>query len=386
MSGRGALLFAPLQPVAGGNLAAAKSSSPCMSSIALVVIARDEARCIARCLDSVRERVDQMWVLDTGSLDATPQIARQCGAQVASFDWCDDFAAARNAALALTDCDWRLVLDADEWLESGGAALTGLRRQADAFLGQVCVASAVDAAAAGEQQSLSWLTRVLPRGVSYAGRVHEQPVSALPRRRLELRLGHDGYRPAQMARKGARNLLLLTEALREHPDDAYLHYQLGKDHEVHGRFSQAEPCFAHADRLADAHEPWRHDLLVRHLFTMKKLRRFEAALALARSKLASWAHSPDFFFALGDVLLDWAGAEPARAHELLPMVRDSWQQAVAIGENPALADTVHGRGSYLACHNLAVLHAALGQQAQARYWRELGAASRQPAHQASRLN
>ncbi|MEO7852343.1 MAG: glycosyltransferase, partial [Rubrivivax sp.] len=207
-----------------------------MSSIALVVIARDEARCIARCLDSAREWVDQMWVLDTGSLDATPHIARQRGAQVAGFAWCDDFAAARNAALALTDCDWRLVLDADEWLESGGEALAALRRQPDAFLGQVCVASAVDAAAAGEQQSLSWLTRVLPRGVRYAGRVHEQPISALPRRRIDLRLGHDGYQPAQMVRKGARNLLLLNKALREYPDDAYLHYQLGKDHEVHGRF------------------------------------------------------------------------------------------------------------------------------------------------------
>ena len=40
------------------------------------------------------------------------------------------------------------------------------------------------------------------------------------------------------------------------------------------------------------------------------------------------------------MLLDWAVAEPVRAAELLPMVQDSWQQAVAIGENPLLPDTV----------------------------------------------
>jgi len=78
------------------------------------MIARDEARCIERCLDSVRAHVDAMLVLDTGSRDATPEIARRAGARVAHFGWCDDFAAARNAALRAADADWALVLDADE--------------------------------------------------------------------------------------------------------------------------------------------------------------------------------------------------------------------------------------------------------------------------------
>ena len=67
-----------------------------MSSIALVMIARNEARCIARCLDSVRGCVDEMWVLDTGSADATAAIAQAHGARVAPFVWCDDFARATH--------------------------------------------------------------------------------------------------------------------------------------------------------------------------------------------------------------------------------------------------------------------------------------------------
>src|SRR4051794_7642346 len=86
-----------------------------MAKVALVMIARDEARCIERCLASVRAHVDEMLVLDTGSTDGTPELARCAGARVASFAWCDDFAAARNAALVLADADWSLVLDADEW-------------------------------------------------------------------------------------------------------------------------------------------------------------------------------------------------------------------------------------------------------------------------------
>jgi len=74
-----------------------------MNRIALVMIVRDEARSLARCLVSACPWVDEMIVLDTGSVDATPEIARRIGARVERFDWCDDFAAARNAALALTD-------------------------------------------------------------------------------------------------------------------------------------------------------------------------------------------------------------------------------------------------------------------------------------------
>ncbi|MGS0758232.1 glycosyltransferase, partial [Roseateles sp. GG27B] len=87
-------------------------------TICLVVIARDEAPHITRLLRSVQPWVDHMLVLDTGSLDDTPALAAACGARVERFRWCDDFAAARNAALAIADADWHLVLDADEWLIS----------------------------------------------------------------------------------------------------------------------------------------------------------------------------------------------------------------------------------------------------------------------------
>ena len=160
----------------------------CRPALALVLIARDAARCLESCLRSATGAVDEMWVLDTGSVDDTPAIARRCGAGVVQGRWRDDFAAARNAALALTDCDWRLVLDADEWIGGGAHALQSWRRDPTPRLGLLRVSSLVDEAAAGVQHAPSWLPRLLPRGVTYAGRVHEQPLSALPRQRLDLRV------------------------------------------------------------------------------------------------------------------------------------------------------------------------------------------------------
>ena len=89
------------------------------------MIVKNEARSLARCLDSVAPWVDKMIVLDTGSTDDTIAIARAHGAEVYERRWTNDFAAARNAALAHSDADWNLVLDADEWLTSGGEIPAG---------------------------------------------------------------------------------------------------------------------------------------------------------------------------------------------------------------------------------------------------------------------
>jgi len=340
----------------------------------LVMIVRDEARCLERCLASARSWVDGIVVLDTGSVDATVEIARRQGARVAHFDWIDDFAAARNAALAESDAAWRLVLDADEWIVEGGESLAGLRPEEPAFIGQVRVASLFDAIGGGVAEAPSWLPRLLPRGVSYKGRIHEQPESALPRRRLPLVIAHDGYLDSQKEAKAGRNQRLLGLALEAEPGDAYLHYQLGKDLELGARFAEAEPHYSIALDRCEPQAGWRHDLVLRTLYTLKRLGRFEAATALAEVEMPRWPGSPDFFFTLGDLLLEWAAARPELAGRLLPTIESSWLRAIEIGEQPGLQDTVRGRGSFLAAHNLAVLHAGLGADAEAARWREREAA------------
>ena len=87
-----------------------------MSKLSGCMIVKNEAERLSNCLQSLQGAVDEVIVLDTGSTDKTPQIAKQWGAKVYSYQWCDDFAAARNAALQYVTGDWVLVLDADEKL------------------------------------------------------------------------------------------------------------------------------------------------------------------------------------------------------------------------------------------------------------------------------
>lgn len=338
--------------------------------VALVMIARNEAARIVRALASAAHCVDELVVLDTGSTDATVALARSAGARVGHFKWCDDFAAARNAALELADADWNVVVDADEWIAEAGIELLALRHTQPDFVGTLRVDSQFDTPI-GTSVAPSWLARVLPRGVRYEGHVHEQPVHRLAVRRLPTVLAHDGYRAEALKAKAGRNADLLARALAQAPDDAYLHYQIGKDHDVYERwadaalhFNRSRACEAASGAtvtLAGTTPGWHHDRLVREMHALKQCKRHADAVLLAEAAMPHWQHSPDFFFALGDLLLDWATEEPARAGELLPMIESAWLRCLEIGERPDLEGSVAGRGSKLAARNLVVLYEGTGQ-------------------------
>lgn len=348
-----------------------------MTRLALVMIVRNEARCIERCLRSARPLVDRMIVVDTGSDDDTVRRAEAMGAQVQRVAWTDDFSAARNAALAYSPAAWNLVLDGDEWLAEGSAGALQAALADGPFLGLLPVSSQFDLHGAVETDTL-WIPRLLPRGVRYQGRIHEQPASDLPRRRVQVPVLHDGYREAGLASKKGRNEALLLRALEEAPADPYLLYQLGRNYEVYEDYDGAVLRFRQALQVARTGDAFRHDLVVRAIFSLKKAQHHAEAIALAEAEMPHWQHSPDFFFVLGDLLLDWAALNPATAfQELLPLVESSWLKCLELGDQPGLAGAVRGRGSHLAAHNLAVLYAGLGDTKQAEHYRQLAIATRQ---------
>ncbi|AKZ28413.1 glycosyltransferase [Ralstonia pseudosolanacearum] len=339
--------------------------------LALVVIARNEAACIERCLRSARPHVDRMIVLDTGSTDATVAIAEACGAQVRHFTWVDDFSAARNAALQFADADWNLVMDADEWLERGAGEL----REACTFgplLGVVCIQSLDDAGGA-TQRTNTWIPRLLPRGVRYQGRVHEQPVASLRRVRLPLVFGHDGYVSAKLEKKRGRNAALLHAELADRPDDPYVLYQLGKETEINGKDpAQAADLYAQATAGAPANAPYRHDACIRLLLCLRQSGRLDEAITRAGEWMDTWAVSPDYFFVLGHLMFDAALRHPAQAAEhWLPMAEHAFLRCLAIGDQPKLDDSVFGRGSFAAAENLAVVYRALNQPLKADEYQAL---------------
>ena len=143
-------------------------------AVSLCMMVKNEARNLARCLDSVRDLAGELIVVDTGSTDETPRIAAHYGAEVIPFDFTIvDFAAARNRAIACASGRWILMLDADETLDPAGAVmierLVTLDENAGYFLERHNHSSD------SSNPTTDYVVRLFPNRPNhrYRGRVHE---------------------------------------------------------------------------------------------------------------------------------------------------------------------------------------------------------------------
>ena len=87
-----------------------------MPTISLCMIVRDEAAVLERCLQSVAHLVDEIIIVDTGSVDETKTIAATFTPHLYEFPWQDDFSAARNFAFSKGTGDYLFWMDADDVL------------------------------------------------------------------------------------------------------------------------------------------------------------------------------------------------------------------------------------------------------------------------------
>lgn len=87
-----------------------------MITISLCMIVKNEEETLERCLNSVKDIVDEINIVDTGSTDRTVEIAKQFTDRVFHYTWTGDFAAARNHSFTFATMDYILYLDADDVL------------------------------------------------------------------------------------------------------------------------------------------------------------------------------------------------------------------------------------------------------------------------------
>lgn len=98
--------------------------------ISLCMIVKDEESVLSRLLDSVKSGVDEIVIVDTGSTDATKEIAARYTDKIFDFVWTDDFAAARNFSFSKATCEYAMWLDADDYVDSENLErLMKLRKQ-----------------------------------------------------------------------------------------------------------------------------------------------------------------------------------------------------------------------------------------------------------------
>lgn len=199
--------------------------------LSLCMIVRNEAENLPACLDSVQDLADDLVIVDTGSTDATRDLALDRGARVIDAPWTGDFAAARNLALAAALGEWILVLDADEMLPP--ASRIRIREMiAGPAHSAYNLVQKNRLAGTGGHVSVH-IVRLFPNDprVRFERPIHEQVNTSLERAGIrivdtDIVFEHSGYASAEiLAGKTGRNRRIIEEALAREPDgDPNLRY------------------------------------------------------------------------------------------------------------------------------------------------------------------
>lgn len=327
---------------------------------------------------SGKQLVDEIIIADTGSTDDTKKIAEGFDAKVYDFTWCDDFSAARNFALEQSDADWNFVLDADEYLRPFKRAelerqIRHLEKQCGGkFIGAISRYDAYFEKSGEKSCSVSSVPRLLPKGVRYEGRIHEQPQEDLPCWLLGLEADHDGY---LFENKAERNLPYLQKAAGEAPKDGYVHYQLAKTLRNMERLQESLPEFRIFYELTKEETGYRMEGIILYLYTLLDLEQqplLEEAFDIIQKEAHRLGAYADYHFVCGIFYMKYVLADVEKHISYLPRIEESYLTCLRIGERPECGGVV-GTGSFKAWYNLGTWYEVSGQVQKARYCYEQAA-------------
>jgi tetratricopeptide (TPR) repeat protein len=283
--------------------------------LSLTMIVRDEEEQLPDCLASVKDAVDEIIVVDTGSRDRTPDIVQAFGGTLLQIPWQGDFSAARNVALGAAHGKWALVMDADERFEGDPAQVRRLLKATRAIGFEVPIRNELEHGRVDQHSTLR-LFRRLP-GVRFERRLHEQVLPSLIAASKGRRIGtapftlrHLGYTEQQVARKNKRerNLDLAKAEVASNPFDPFAAFNLGVEYTASGDLAQGVSEFRRARAITGKPQDWQSRLYKVEAQSLYSLGRYEEVLDVLKEGLPVFPDFTDLHFlrgvaleALGDV-------------------------------------------------------------------------------------
>lgn len=355
--------------------------------LSVCIITKNEEKNIKRCLASLSGYGFELVVVDTGSTDGTIEAVREFTDRIYQFEWCDDFAAAKNYAISKAQHDLVLVVDSDEFLEPltdmDFKKLKQFIDQESTGIGRIYRRN-VFVRDGVQQENREWINRIFDRRkFYYQGRIHEQvvlrktgqkPVKEPKTWLSPLTFLHTGYdlSPEEKGRKAKRNIDLLEkelsyvtakqEELREknklveaaelETQIPYLLYQLGKSYYMAGKSTQACEYF---DRglSYDLNPKLEYviDMVETYGYALLNSGQEQAALSF-ENIYQEFGASADFQFLMGLIYMKNARFDAAIG-EFEKALKQPYCRSVGVN-------------SYVANYNIGVIYECLGHLEEAK--------------------
>lgn len=334
--------------------------------LSLCMIVKNEEQNLKRCLLNVKTIVDEIIIVDTGSIDNTKTIALEFTDKVYDFKWCDDFSAARNFSISKATNDWILILDADEFVESfNKEKILDFIRSEDNIenVGRIKLYNVIDDSL-GNKRSSELISRLFNKTYFYyEGIIHEQ-ITSVDKKKfktipIDITVNHIGYLKEELnrANKLYRNINLLNKAIGNNLNDPYLYYQFGKSYYLIRNYEKSYQCFEKSLSFQlDYRLEYVEDLIQTYGYALINTGKIKEAMNIEEYG-KYYKDNADYDFLMGIIYMNNAKFDSAVESFLKCTKSDK--------------SKIEGVNSYLSYYNIGVIFECLGYRDEAiTYYRK----------------
>lgn len=339
-----------------------------MKTLSLVMITKNEEFKIRRCLESIKDFVSEIIVVDTGSIDKTKEIALEFGAAIFDYEWNNNFSDARNFAIKQSTGDWNLILDADEFVINFNIdKINNFINSKEKTIGKIKVKNSFEEN--GElKKSNAFISRLSPKGILFEGSIHEQLDTSLPREVVDIEIEHDGYLKTN---KFNRNISMILNELKNNNTDSYLLYQAAKTYYSNNMYVDASEYFDKFYEVSNFNtDNFFDDAIILYIYNLTKVNQFEKGLKIIDNVFDLMNNSCDFYFACGVFFTELVAFDPEKYMNCFNNIEICYLSALQLGKANNL-EIVEGSGTYLAAFNLGLFYELIGNSSKALKYYEL---------------
>jgi glycosyltransferase involved in cell wall biosynthesis len=269
------------------------------------MIVKNEEGVLNRCLDSVKDLIDEIIIVDTGSSDKTKEIAMNYTSKVYDYKWTNDFSAARNFAQSHATGEWIFYLDADEYVDKNNLKqiLDQLKNSSNLHKYDAFVVNQINFLGKyGENVGKNPTARLYKNDstIYFRRKIHEQlykTTGQLSIGFLELNIYHSGYliNVEREKNKKERNIALIREELNRNSKSGFDYFNLGNEYLTHWQIELALQAYQKAFQLKGSiNKVWVPTAVERIIFCLIELKRYSEALEIIDSALGFWSNVIDF--------------------------------------------------------------------------------------------
>lgn len=337
--------------------------------ISLCMIVKNEEEALGRCLESVKDIVSEMIIVDTGSTDSTVKIAEKYGAKVFFYKWDESFSNARNFSLEKASKDWILIMDADDEFEKKDTSkLLNLvnNKQSDVNIYFMETLSYV-----GEEPDSNIIMNVNVRlirngkGYKFEGDIHEQIKGGLEdENRPEaskvesIRIYHYGYinKTVQAKNKRNRNMSIIQKELDKAPDNSFMLFNMGTEYYAMSNFQEALNYYKKSYENFDPKFVISAKLILRMVSCYEFLGNTDEEFKLIDEGLKYYPSFTDLEFKRANILYN---------KKNYSLAVDSLNKCLKMGEPSATLNDLIGVGTFRAYYLMANIFFEMGDYVEA---------------------